>query len=428
LVKEEIKFLASILKEPSKIAELNKEVVGKDFSDLTYYDIYNTIISYFSEDKIVTYSDLRYKYRDNLITLDIIDEMQVCEPVNDVSLVYNSMVDNSHICRLKELSQNILSQIEIEQKPLEIINYVEKGILSISSSSNIKIKSVNDVEPSFIKQLTAKVDHYQQNKKFLINLPTGISKLDEITSGLQKRSVWVIGGSTSCGKTQSAVQIVNSLINNGHGVLYCLLEDADEGLIARFLSLRTKIQLFDIFSGKLTEQQLEKIKSELFILKQMNKLFIEDSVSNIDDLVNRIKFAKLKHPYISTVIIDYIGQTFSSRKYSNREQELSFISKYLLSVAKQLDVAILVLAQVNTNPDDRAKGLPIRTNDIRDSKAISHDASVVIFIHHPDQYKSDKNYSKKHTQFIVAKNRYGEVNKIIDMTNKAHIAYFEEGY
>ena len=99
----------------------------------------------------------------------------------------------------------------------------------------------------------------------------------------------------------------------------------------------------------------------------------------------------------------------------------------MASMSKNCDVAVVVLAQLNTSPDDRAKGMPVRMNDIRDSKAIGHDAAIAIFVHCPDKYDDDKNYSRRNTKVIIAKNRYGVPHQVVPMTNHGDKSMFIEG-
>lgn len=422
----ETQFLASIMPYPEKVALLDKEVTSLDFINPLYYDIYSTIMTNYLNNKKLPYPDLKFLYKDNLLALNIICDMESSEVITDLSKIYTKLINQSQKERLEFLSEKITNYCkEDELSADEIANKAQTELIRITKSSATKIKTLNDMESSFLNTLSERVSYYYNSGSIKIELPTGIKDLDSITSGLQKKNTWVLGAATSDGKTQLAVQISNSIIDNDHGVLYCLLEDAAENLISRFLSYRTGIKLFDIKCGKLNSSSLNRIREEYGILKQMNKLFIEDGMSKIDDLCQAVKFAKLKNKIIDVVVIDYIGQTTDSG-HGNREQEVAAVSSKLVNLAKEMDIAILVLSQVNTNPDNRGKGLPLRMNDIRDSKAVGHDCSVGLFIHLPDKYDVDKNFSRKNVHLIIAKNRYGETHKIIKLKNKAEVARFEE--
>lgn len=424
----EVQFLASLMFDPYKINELDKEVSFFDFEKEEYYKIYSGIIDFVIDDKIISYPDLKFKFRDTPPLLSIIEEMQTYDVV-DLKTTYTALIAYTQRKKINRLLLNAQNMYEKGTTADDLQAYMDSTLLRIKTHSNIKLESVSDISPTLERNLNNRVKRYKE-KGNVIDLPTGLDFLDELTLGLHKKNMWIIGAATSDGKTQLAVQISNNLIKNDASLIYYLLEDDKEQVLYRFISNNTKIPITKIRSGNLSEKEVNKIKINIENLKTGNRLFVDDLSYDVNDIISKTKFAKIKYPKLSVIVVDYIGLVMDrSQKFSTREQEISFISKKLIALSKECDIAILCLAQLNTSPESRQTGMPIKMNDLRDSKAPGHDSAVSIFIHYPFKYKKTKDgsFSKDYAQLLLAKNRYGEVNKIINMTNKADVATFKEG-
>jgi len=424
----EIQFLASLMDNPYKIDTLDREVSSLDFSSDIYYNLYVSVVDFVIEGKQSSYPDLKFKYKESPQELNLISKMEKCDVV-DLQTVYKALIAYSQREKLKELTENALDMYGRGATAVEIQTELDSELLRIKSQSNIKLESVNQISPLLEKNLKDRVELFKKRGS-AIELPTGISRLDDLTLGLHKKNMWIIGASTSDGKTQLAVQIAYNIVENGNSLIYYLLEDDREQVLYRFISHSIKIPISKIRSGNLNGKELTRIHNCIDQLKTGNRLFVDDISYDINDVISKTKFAKIKYPNLSTIVIDYIGLMMDrSQRFSTREQEISFISKKLMALSKECNIAVLCLAQLNTAPDDRSSGMPIKMNDLRDSKAPGHDSAVTVFIHYPFKYKKakDGNFSKEYAQLILSKNRYGECNKIIDLTNRANVASFVEG-
>jgi len=410
------------------VALLQKEVHIDDFEDPLYYEIYTKIVEFFIESKIPSYPDLKFKFKEDLIVLDIIDKMkEEVSPLNDLNAVYEELCEQSRKRKLKDLGTFIATQVK-ESSAKDIINNVETKLFQINLQNSTSIDSISDLESGYLKELNTKVQKFNQFKTLesTIDLPTGFSSLDFLTLGLQKQNTWVIGGATSDGKTAFAVQFVDSIIRRDQGVVIFMLEDSRTQLLNRFVSLRTAIPISKLRCGSISDKEVEKVNHAIDSLKQGHRLFVDDTIIDINEIIVKTKFLKLKYPYLSVLVLDHINLAVDSlNAKGNREQELSGISKKLISLAKSCNIAVLILQQLNTGMDDRNENYPI-VNDLRDSKAPGHDAAIVTLIWCPDKYNKDKNFSRKNTQLILAKNRYGEAGLAIKFTSHAHIAKYVE--
>ena len=423
-------FLASLISDPKKVTTLQKEVIKSDFSDSIYYDIYSVVMTYLLNDKEVNFIDLKFGFTDDPIAIQELEHIQKTEVVKDLSDIYNKLLERTRLAKIKKIPPRVTKQLTNNCPSKDILDGLEGDLLKISSQTEMQLRSIGDVGTEVYKEIKEKKQRNAEGKNN-IELPTGFDQLDNYTMGFQRGAMWVLAAATSDGKTQMAVQLANSVLEEGKTVVFFILEDNAENLVQRFLSLRTGIKLKDIMTGRLTDKGADHLYKNLESLREKDSLFIDDTSTDINDIINKIRFCKLKYD-VGLVVVDYITlATDVSSKSGTKEQEISMISKKLLRTAKGHDLPILALAQLNTNPDARAQGLPIRMNDIRDSKAPGHDAAVTLFINYPNKYTvnmddSNQSFSKKDGELIIAKNRYGESQKVIKLNNKPEVAKFEE--
>lgn len=423
------KFLASLMNNIGAISALGKEVSVYDFSDPLYYEIYSAIVEFYIDKKEPSYSDLKFRFRDDSVIVAVIEYIsEIKELINDLPIVYEAMCENSRKLQLKALGKFISSNVSACDTK-DLMSRVEDKLAKINLNSNSKIEGTGSIDGEYIVQLKERSQKLRSTGNIIdaLDLPTGFETIDRATLGLTRSGTWVIGAETSDGKTQAAIQITSSILEKGYCVYYFLLEDTKKKLLTRYASLQTGIPISKILIGDVSDAQITQIQSVLTKLRMDYSLLMEDELTDVNDIITKIRFAKFKHPNLSLVVFDNINIAYDRLNKNNREAEISGISKKLISVAKSSDLNVIILQQLNTNPDARTTGLPVRMNDLRDSKAPGHDADVTILLHCPDKYTADKAYSRKWTQAWIVKNRSGEPHKVVDLTSHGHIARFTEG-
>jgi len=427
----DVKFLSSLMVSPKKVSELDKEVTAADFSDVLYYEIFTKIMDFLIHNQPPSYPDLKFKFKGDVIALDVIDIMRAEPALTDIRPVYDEMVERSRREQLTMLGDNMSAQSGKGEPTIDIMDNAEAKLLQLRMGAGIRLQGMSAISPRFQAELAEKVRRYNEHHGIqgVIEMPTGLISLDLLTLGIEKKSMWVLGGGTSDGKTQLAVQIISNVMKAGKKVLYFMLEDSDTKLISRLLAHRTGIKIVDIIIGNLNDSQVQTLKQAQVELIQDDTLFIEESLTDINEMCTVAQYAKLRFADLGLVVVDHINQISDRYLHSggNREQEIGGSSKKLIKLAKASDIGVLMLQQLNTNPDERSKGLPVAVNDLRDCKSTSHDSAVTILLNCPDRNNAAAGYTKKHTQIIVAKNRYGEVNQFIELSNKADVGKFVEG-
>lgn len=424
----DLKFLASLIHRPQLLANLEEEVSVSDFKDPIYYEIYSAIIDFIIHNKEITFPDLKFKFKGDTLFIELIDHLSKQEPISDVATLHEEMIERHKKNELSSLGSLISRQILTEDSK-QVIDLAETKITQIQSRSKISACDVASLENSFIGVIKDKVERYRRSSNIseIVDIPTGFEQLDKETLGLPRRHTFIIAAGTNDGKTQLAIQMANAISSYGQSVGFFLLEGSKEEMLMRLCSLHTGISIMNIRLGNITDKQVDQITEVIQYLRENQKMYLQDTIYDVNDIVSQIKLLKMKDPNLSTVFVDNVNICWDRlNRSNNREQEISSISKKLNALAKSLNISIGILQQLNTNPDERAKGIPIRNNDLRDSKAPSHDAVLVIFIHFPDKYNDSKGCSKRDGQLILGKNKSGVDNKIIPVINEAHVARFKE--
>lgn len=290
------------------------------------------------------------------------------------------------------------------QKIPEIIDYSEKQIFDISKNQEkkSKIKTIYDIFKKTIHQIKT----LSESSNSISGISSGFSKFDKLTSGLQKSDLIIIAGRPSMGKTTFAMNIAeHNMMTTNKPILIFSMEMPSEQIGMRLLSSLTKIELQKIRTGNLNDNEWKQIKTKINTINA-KKLFIDDSesLSPIDIRTKARKITK-ENGQIGIIIIDYLQLMKIQGINENRTYEISEISRSLKNLAKELEVPIIALSQLNRSLEQRIDKRPIMS-DLRESGAIEQDADLIIFIYRDELYnKESKN--KGIAEIIIGKQRNG---------------------
>lgn len=243
--------------------------------------------------------------------------------------------------------------------------------------------------------------------------PTGFEELDHMLCGLQKGEMIIIAGRPSMGKTSFALNVAESMgVVNDIPVVIFSLEMGKQQLVERFLCSHSGIDSQLVRKGMLSTDEmahLTKSGGELF----EKPIFIDDT-PGLTPLMIRAKCRRLKSQHdIQAVYIDYLQLMSLGGYVESRQQEISTISRYLKSLARELDVPVVVLSQLNRAAEGREGHRP-RMSDLRESGSIEQDADVVMLLHREDYYhRGDSEWEDTNTaEIIIAKQRNGPTGTV----------------
>ena len=299
----------------------------------------------------------------------------------------------------------------------DIIETAEKEIFNIAMNNEASaLAQMKDILPDIYER----IDEYYRTKGQVQGIAMGFKELDRLLGGLQPASLVIVACRPSMGKSSFSHNVAGyASIKNNQATAIFSLEMSKAEVAMRIISSEAAIDSEKIKRGEISEEEFERLNSTMTLLEKA-PLYIDDtagiSVAEVRSKCRRIKDLKL-------VIIDYLTLMSSpGRKTENRQQEVSELSRQLKVLARDLNVPIMVLAQLSRGAATRSDHTPV-LSDLRESGAIEQDADVVMFIHRPAYYTDSQEQDKTLAQIIVAKQRNGATGSI-ELTWKAEFTRF----
>ncbi|MEK7264032.1 MAG: replicative DNA helicase [Bacteroidota bacterium] len=351
----------------------------------------------------------------------------IAELTNSVTSAAN-VEAHAHIIVEKALLRGIISAssemmtraFADNEDTLTLLDETESMIFSLSER---KMKKSYIGIDTAIMQIQRKIDSMRESPDGLIGVPSGFQVLDNLTGGFKNSDLVIIAGRPSQGKTALAMTIArNAALHKKKSVPVAVfsLEMATEQLILRLLSSESRINSHHIqHSRKLSTQQLKDLSRAAGLLHDA-PIFIDDS-GGINILELRAKSRRLKAEHnIGLIVIDYLQLIHASERIESREQQISLISRSLKALAKELDIPVIALSQLNRASESRTDKRP-QLSDLRESGAIEQDADLVIIVHRPEFYNietiTDRDGGKipagGKAQIIIAKHRNGPTDELL---------------
>ena len=300
----------------------------------------------------------------------------------------------------------------------EVLDEAESQIFKIGERQ--VVQSFHPIA-SVLKQTFALIEKY--SKMELMGVPSGFLDLDQLTGGFQKTDLIILAGRPSMGKTAVTLNMmVNAAIRADKKVAFFSLEMGKEQLVQRILCREAKVNLQELRTGKLPKSHYGQLIDAAGALHKTH-IYIDDSV-NQNPLQIRSKCRRLAQQHgLDMVIIDYLQLMSAVGKVENRTQEIAQISRALKALAKELEIPVIALSQLNRSVESRTDGRPM-LSDLRESGSIEQDADIVMFIFREEVYKPDDPALKGRAKLIVAKQRNGPIGDV-DLTFVREYASFE---
>jgi replicative DNA helicase len=290
-----------------------------------------------------------------------------------------------------------------------VLDEAERAIFDISEN---KIRPAFSPFKDIIKESVRTIERLYERKELVTGVPTGFEKIDDITSGLQKSDLVIIAGRPSMGKTSLALNIAQyAALEANVPVAIFSLEMSKEQLALRMLSSEARVDSQRIRRGFLGEADWPRLITAAGRLSEA-QIFIDDS-SAITALEMKAKARRLKSTVdLGLIILDYLQLMRGGGYRESREQEISEISRSLKALAKELNVPVVALSQLNRKLEDRTNKRP-QMADLRDSGAIEQDADLIAFIYRDEVYeKSEENPEKGMAEIIIGKQRNGPTGMV----------------
>ena len=278
---------------------------------------------------------------------------------------------------LERISYNLINDVQGGRDVFELLDDLTNKISNIYVNNEGKFFTLKDA----VDEVMAQIYLNKKNPNAISGVPTGFSKFDSRSGGLQGGNLIVIAGETSQGKTSLAINIAVSAIKNNYNGAFFSLEMTKKELAARIISQETDISSSSILYTPLNRDDISYIETKRNDIDSY-KLYIDDgSTSYIEDAISSMRAMVLKHN-IKFAIFDYLQLIKTKSKHGSKEQQVGEITRDLKNVAKELNIPIILLSQLS-----RDKINPYPTlNRLRDSGQIEEAADIVMFAFRPEYY------------------------------------------
>lgn len=301
----------------------------------------------------------------------------------------------------------------------EVMNEAEKAIFGVSER-----RLTRDLQP--IQQVLSdyydRIDYLMRRGEDTFGVPTGFIDLDRLLGGMQPSDFLLIAGRPGSGKTAFMLSAAkNAAQTHKKHVAIFSLEMANEQLVQRLIAQETGIDIHHLRTGKLQEEEWPLFAHAIEVLSD-TRIFLDDT-PGLTPLQLRTKCRRLHMEFrLDLVLVDYLQLMIGGIRIENRVQEVSYISRNLKMLARELNVPVLAAAQLSRAVEQRADKEP-QLSDLRESGSLEQDADVVMFIHRPEMYDRDT-LRPNVAQIKVAKHRNGPTG-LVELIFRSHLAKFE---
>lgn len=313
---------------------------------------------------------------------------------------------------LIETATEIINTTYEDENITTLLDTAEKNILNV-----VRARSAGSFMPiqEVLRNAQAKLEELAKNKRTITGLETGLPDFDKITTGLHGGEMIILAARPGMGKTALALNMASfAAMHTKKAVAIFNLEMSAEMLVNRMIASVGQIDSYKLQTGNMLEKDWQRYNEALSQLSETN-IFIEDNVSvTAQDIRAKCRRLANSETGLGLVVIDYLQLINSgSRRVESRQVEVSEISRALKTMAVELDVPVIALAQLSRSAEKRESNQPM-LSDLRESGSLEQDADMVLFINRKDYYEKAKDFNNKivPAELIIAKHRKGGLGTV----------------
>jgi len=419
-------ILGAILLENHALAEAEEKLVPEDFSLDSHRRIYQRMTdlggSGHAVDLVTLANELaKYKEIESVGGVAYLASLTEGLPRRPIIDEYIRIVKDKSLLRQLMLicSAAIARAADQGETALEVLNVAEAQLLEVGDKGiNKGLASLEEI----VSGSFGSIDNLYKQAREVTGLETHYTEFDKMTSGLQKGELIIIAARPSMGKTAWAINIAqNAAIKNKSVVAIFSLEMSKEALLRRMLASQAWVDQRKLQTGFIGRDDQDKLRHALEELVE-SRMFIDDT-PGISLAEMRAKARRLKQGCgeIDLIVVDYLQLMSASlpsqggKRFENRTQEVSAISRGLKALAKEMHVPVIALSQLSRASERRGDDKKPLLSDLRESGSIEQDADVVAFIHRESYYNRDKEENpedKNKAEIIIAKQRNGPTGTV----------------
>ncbi len=426
----EMSVLGAMLLEKEAISRTVEIMDDTAFYKPAHQKIFKAIISLFEKneaaDSITVVDELRRAGH--------LEEVGGPLYISDLTMRVTSAANVEYHAKIvleKALLRNLISaSTEITSRAfnesddaLDLLDEAENKIFQISEK-RLKKSYIPMKEAVFATMEMLESIHGKHSG--VTGVPTGFTVLDNMTGGFQNSDMIIVAARPSMGKTAFVLSLArNAAVDHGKAIGFFSLEMSSQQLVMRLICAEARVDAHSVRTGRLPDEQWRNLSTRIGKLYNA-KIFIDDTPA-LSILELRAKARRLKAEHdISMVVIDYLQLMAGPKSAQSREQEISHISRSLKALAKELNIPVVALSQLNRAVEVSADKRPTLAN-LRESGALEQDADVVLFIHRPEKYNIMEEGGKSTqgvAEIIIGKQRNGPTGEV-ELTFINQYARFE---
>ncbi len=335
---------------------------------------------------------------------------------------YGHIIEQAAVRRRMLDAANEIARLAYNQEQSidTVMDGAEKAVFGVSERRLRK-----DVEPiqQVLSEYYDRIDQLSQRDEEIFGVPTGLIDLDHLLGGLQKSDLLIIAGRPGMGKTGFLLSVAkNAAQKHKKHVAIFSMEMSNEQLVQRLIAQETGIDTQRLRTGKLNDDEWPLFTHAIEVLSDTH-IYLDDTPA-LTPLQLRTKCRRLALEYeLDLVIVDYLQLMSGDSRNDNRVQEVSYISRNLKVLARELNVPVLAAAQLSRAVEQRTDKRPV-LSDLRESGSLEQDADIVMFINRPDAMEKDSPRQNV-AEIIVAKHRNGPTHPGIELVFLNNLARFE---
>ncbi len=380
--------LSAIIFDPEIYEEIASKLNPHDFYLPFHQHLFTAMEALTREEKPIDEEFLKGELQrmgkfDEVAMLDVLS----ANPISNTSAYLNEIKAKAAKRALATLATEIKKvTIEDDLPAEEVMNLVEKKLYEITqNNTNEDFRESKEITLAMMEEIN-RLKALGNSK--LIGTDTGFMNLNDKTSGFGKGDLVIVAARPAMGKTALVLNMTLKAIERDEGVAFFSLEMPAEQLMLRLLAAKTSIPLQQLRVGDLTDDQWSQLSAATDELSK-KKLFVDDGgYATIHHVRSKLRKLKTQHPEISMAIIDYL-QLMSGEGREGRQQEISEISRGLKQLARELQIPIIALSQLNRSLESRDNKRPM-LSDLRESGAIEQDADIILFVYRGVVYKMNE--------------------------------------
>ena len=425
-IEAEKSLLGAVLLSDEAFPNILEKIKDKDFYEERHQKIFAAMTALYNNHRPIDIQTLNseLKSEKNIRAVGgapYLAELTNFVPTASHAEAYADIISKAAIRRrlIRAGSDIVTAAYDTSGEVEELLGKAEKDLFEVSDrvvrTDYVPISNV-------LVETFERIEELHRNKGALRGLKTGFIDLDKKIAGFQKGTLVVVGARPAMGKTTFAQNLVFNMatINKKH-ILFFTMEMASTEIVERMVAAVASVDAWKIRTGNLSDEDFSKISNALGEIDDSPILF--DDTSNMNILELRNKARRAAHDYeLGAIVIDYLQLLNGTDRYAgNRVQEVTEISRGLKTLARELEIPVIALAQLSRNVTGRDDPKPV-LSDLRESGSIEQDADIVMFLHRPDYYhQNDDDYEETNiTQLLVEKHRQGPTGRIDFYFDKEH--------